>query len=809
MKMAVRKTKAQSCLWIACVVALALLVLPHPAAAGAKTSVTIELKEVSVRAAIKELERSTKMHFVYEDETIDNKKMKVTLSHKDARLKAVMEDFKNQTQLGYEIKGSRNVILLFNAPSTKSSSSSSAHQQPVDSKPPSQMQELRGNVIDAETRDPIGGAMVFIENSSIGTAADANGFFTLSIPAETEILSVQFVGYKKQRVNVKNKATITVGLDYDIAQVEEVVVTGMFERKHNTYSGAVSTIKADDMQRTGSLNVLEAVSQLDPSFQILINDDIGSNPNAMPDIQMRGAASFSDMKDNYTSSPNQPLFIVDGFEQSLQRVMDMDMYRVESVTLLKDATAKAIYGAKGANGVVVIETVKPEAGVLRFSYSFDLNVQTPVLRDYDRTNAREKLEVERLAGMYTSSDPKQQLELDRKYEAINQEILRGVNTDWLAQPTRVGVGQKHSLNMDGGDDRIRYDINLGLNDISGVMKGSYRRTFEGGFNFQYRYKSVVFRNQFTIVTNKGEESPYGSFEDYAKMNPYWRVRDARGHLVDVLGTYERYRGTDLDGDGVTDTEFPIYNPMINATTNYLNQDRYSDITNNFYVEWTLPHGFRLTGRLGVDKRESKGDLFYPSNYGTLDPNSPYNYRGITPDSPNDAYNKRGKYTKTHSDTFKVSSDVTLSYSKTIGQHMFFFNGQYNVSHDKTGSESYTGIGFADNAKSISQAKEYEENGKPVGRDTKTNEMGVVASLNYSYDSRYMVDINYRASASSLFGANNRWGHFWSAGGGVEPTQREIYARREVVRPIQGAWVVWLYWFAKLCNLPFACHLLLL
>lgn len=740
-----------------------LLLLPQMLLATIQEErITLEVHNVTIREFIAQVQKLTKLDIVYASNDIDDSK-RITYRATGKLVTAVLKEGLAGTGLDYKLD--KGIITIFRSVQTVSSPSESSPQQPVPSRSAVSLREIRGEVIDGQTKQPLPSAAVYVENTFIGTATDANGMFLLSIPSDMDIITVQFMGFKSQNVNVKGKTAVTVVLDPDVPQIDEVVVTGMFKRKQNTYSGAVNTIKSEELKRTGSLNVLQAVSQLDPSFQILVNDNMGSNPNVIPDIQMRGAASFSDMKDNYISSPNQPLFIVDGFEQTLQRVMDMDMNRVESVTLLKDATAKAIYGAKGANGVVVIETRKPQAGVLRFSYNFDMNIQAPVLRDYNRTNAREKLEVERLAGMYTSSDPKVQLELYKRYENIYHEVLRGVNTDWLAQPTRVGVGHKHSLTMEGGDDRISYSINLGYNDINGVMKGSFRNTLEGGINFQYRYKSLIFREQFTIVSNKGEESPYGSFEDYAKMNPYWRVRNERGNLVEVLGVYDRYRATDLDGDGVPDAEFRIYNPMLNASTNYLNRNRYADISNNFYVEWSLSHGFKITGRMGINQNTSKGDLFYPSTYGTLDPGSPYNYRAVRPDAPDDAYNKRGRYTKSYDDRFTLSSDVTLNYSKMIGRHLFFFNTQYNISQDRTSMESYTGIGFANNAKSISQAKEYEENAKPFGKDTKTHEMGVVASLNYSFDSRYMLDANYRASASSLFGANNRWGHFWSAGAG--------------------------------------------
>ena len=173
--------------------------------------------------------------------------------------------------------------------------------------------------------------------------------------------------------------------------MEEVVVTGMFTRKADSYTGAVTTIKKEELQRVGNQNILQSLKNIDPSFQVLENNDFGSDPNRVPEIQMRGASSFTDMKDKYQTNPNQPLFIVDGFEQTIEKVMDMDMNRVASITLLKDATAKALYGSKGANGVVVIETLAPEKGKMRVSYTGNLNLQMAYLSSYNLENAAEKL----------------------------------------------------------------------------------------------------------------------------------------------------------------------------------------------------------------------------------------------------------------------------------------------------------------------------------------------------------------------------------------------------------------------------------
>lgn len=182
---------------------------------------------------------------------------------------------------------------------------------------------------------------------------------------------------------------------------------------------------------------------LDPSFKIADNIQFGSDPNRMPDIEIRGKSSIMGLKEEYGTDPNQPLFILDGFETDLQTVSDLNMNRVASVTILKDAASTAIYGSKAANGVVVIETVKPEKGRLRLSYKGDFSLTMADLTDYNLMNANEKIKFEELAGLYTdlTNDPLNQLRLDNLRNERLKEVARGVDTYWLSEPLRTGFVQ--------------------------------------------------------------------------------------------------------------------------------------------------------------------------------------------------------------------------------------------------------------------------------------------------------------------------------------------------------------------------------
>lgn len=690
--------------------------------------VTLNMKNASLSEVFNEIKRQTHLSFMFSNDDLKDIKRK-DVQMKNVTVDEAMKKCLEGTGLEYEL--TNNVVVI-----RKSAAKMEKAQQVT----------LSGTVRDKDGQT-LPGVSVVIKGTSLGGASDIDGKYRFTVPLTKDMILVfSFVGMETKEVVYKGESTLNVTLNSDITEMAEVVVTGIFTRKADSYTGAVTTIKKEELQRVGNQNVLQSLKNIDPSFQVLENNEFGSDPNKVPDIQMRGASNFSDMKDKYQTNPNQPLFIVDGFEQSIEKVMDMDMNRVASITLLKDATAKALYGSKGANGVVVIETVTPEVGKMRVSYSGNLSIQAPDLGSYDLANAAEKLEIERRAGVYTDKlgRPDVQQQYDEKYNEYYKEILRGVDTYWLEKPLRVGVGHKHSLNFEGGDDIIRYSIDFSYNKVAGVMKGSDREVISGGFNFQYRYGKFLFRDQLSVTFNKADESPYGAFSEYAKLNPYWRAYNDDGSIREVMGDYQI---ANMQGS------HPIYNPMINASLNTKTSTSYTDITNNFYAEWDAFEGMKVKGRFGLVSSKNDSEVFLPRDHTS--------FRDISPDSED--YFNRGKYTKGNGTRLDYNVDLSANYSKLFGKHLLFANAQWSISQKKSEMVYFQAQGFANNKMDyITNAKEYVS-GSPYGNESVVRETSVLASVNYSYDDRYLLDATYRANASSLFGADKRWGSFWSAG----------------------------------------------
>src|SRR5690606_2965218 len=209
---------------------------------------------------------------------------------------------------------------------------------------------------------------------------------------------------------------------------------------------------------------------------------------------------------------------------------DMDINRIASVNILKDAAATAMYGSRAANGVLVVTSVPPVPGEMRVSYTMSGGVELPDLSDYNLTNAEEKLEAELAAGVYNLEDVPAEI----RYNDIANRIRRGINTDWLAQPLRNAFNQNHSLVLDGGVETIRYSLNFNHNTNNGAMKGSYRNRTGGGLTIDYRGRKFQLKNQVTYNATRMQESPYGTFSTYTQQQPYEPIFDENGDYLPSL-----------------------------------------------------------------------------------------------------------------------------------------------------------------------------------------------------------------------------------------------------------------------------------
>ena len=691
--------------------------------------ISLNLKNVTYLELFNELHRQTGVRFLYSSDQLENlSRIDVVADRK--KMREVLEDALKETSLTCVFE--EDMVML-----------RERQQQ--------QVSELvvKGLVTDTK-KQPLPGVTVMIKGTSLGTVTDAEGHYVLTIPQRDELVLVfSFVGMNSREVTYKGEKELNVELEEKIAEMDEVVVTGIFQKSQASFTGSATTVTAKELQQFGNRNLLQSLHNIDPSINIIENNAFGSNPNRLPEVQIRGNSSIpnvDELKDQTRVDLNTPLIVLDGFETTLQKLIDINENEVETLTILKDASATAIYGSRGANGVIVITTKKPAMGQLRVSYKGDVNIEIPDLTGYDLLEAREKLELEKRVGLYSKpSNPDQDWRLQRYYSYLLDEVNSEVNTYWLSKPLQTSVGQCHALKVEGGDKSFRYSASLQWNDIRGVMKESYRKTFNGAIQLSYYWKNLKFSNNLMISAGKRQESPYGDFSEYAKMNPYWRTHDENGKILKRLGN-----------SGESDYAFrwsrlPV-NPLYNATLNTYDRGNNTDITNNFMLEWKVLETLDLRGRFGITKNTDETRVFKPADHTDF------------ADYSEDDMFRKGTYAYGISNSFSYEGSLNLAYHQSFGKHLLVAGVDVNLREGRSRSSSFKAEGFTnENFDDISSALQYEKNGKPSGAESTVRSVGFTGNVNYTYDNRYFADLSGRMDGSSQFGSNKRFAPFWAVG----------------------------------------------
>ena len=612
---------------------------------------------------------------------------------------------------------------------------------PVDGQ--EKMIELKGKVIDSYDGYPLIGVSVLVDGTKYGTSTDLDGNYELRIPDVRCEVTFSYVGYDEEvkLYTTKNASSFSkIVLYTNSTELDDVIVTGVYERKKESFTGASATFKSDQLKAVGTNSVLQSLKTLDPSFKMMESTQFGSNPNMMPDIEIRGKTSVMGLKEEYGTDPNQPLFILDGFETTLETIMNLNMNRVASVTILKDAASTAIYGSKASNGVVVIETKAPARGRLQLSYKGDYGLSLADLSDYNLMNAREKLEFETLAGVYKDNTGNifNQLRLDNLRNERLKEIERGVDTYWLSEPVRPGFTHKHNIYAEGGEDKIRYGIGLSYGDVDGVMKGSDRQTVEGNVDLIYRTGKFQFSNKLTIDW-LDTSNPTVSFAEYAYANPYYRKTSADGKVARYLYYPE---------DGVDD--YPVANPLWNAHLNNWDKASGFGFTNNFIFEWFMTEDLRMRAKFGLTRSDEDEQTRLSPLHTQFD---------------NVGETEKGLYSHTQIDQMIYEGDVAVTFGKLFAEkHMVNAVGGFNFSSNSQHVYGYSANGFTDDQfDAPSFANGYPSGEKPSYSETLKRAVSFYVNGGYVYDDRYLADFNYRFDGASMFGTGNRFRNTWSAG----------------------------------------------
>jgi len=714
------------------------------AAVNAQT-VTLKKQNASLEEIIWELKEQTKFVFLYSSADIATVKG-IDIDMQNSQIDAILKKCLEGTDLQFVKENNAIIIRQANGKTAV---------------PQVQSRKITGKVID-EDGNPLPGVAVLIEGTTIGVATDMDGKYDLTCPEMKDIvLKFSYIGMKPKSVVVGNKTVVDVTLESDSQEMDEVVVTGLLNRRKSGFAGTTTVISKQELAKVSTGNIFTTISTLDAGFKIEENNLDGSNPNKLPDFTIRGKGSFQ-------NGSTAPIFILDGFEVTSQKVFDMDINRIESITLLKDASATILYGSRASNGVIVIETTAPKAGKLRVTYDFKPTIAIVDLTDYDLMNAREKLQYEKEAGLYTQeitpgyedNDRREQVELDKAYYNRYKNIVEGVNTYWLSQPVKNAFSHAHSLFVEGGADNVRYGIDASYNQNKGVMKESGRDRFGLGFSLIYRIKDkITIKNYISYAHTHAYNSPYGSFSQYAKLNPYERIYNDNGELIPKLS----------DGDT---------NPLYDALLPNRNFTKDQEFREQLSVDWFICDGLRLKGQMAIVKGETSGEI-YKSPFSAEFLKTTYNSESRVQEYLPIA--ERGYLSMTDGASFSYDGNVTLNYNTLVNEkHIIYAGAGLEVPQNDNNSHGFIMTGFPDDRYSDPAfAIQYKKETKPSSSESKSRAIGFFANGNYSYDDRYFADVSVRIDGSSKFGADKKYAPFWSAGAGWNVHNEKFFKHTKI------------------------------
>ncbi len=606
---------------------------------------------------------------------------------------------------------------------------------------------IEGMVIAEDTKETLIGANIAITDGTqtkagaAGCITNIDGKFSLRVKRKSSI-RVSYIGYEAQSLQItKPDRNMKIILKPGGVNMEEVVVTGISKRKKTSFTGNYITVKGDQLRKMNPNNILKGLQFFDPSFKMVENNKAGANPNAQPEFQMRGDQSFGSlskkpgsmdlMLDNVSSRPNTPLFVLDGFIVPISRILNLDPERVASITILKDAAATSIYGSKASNGVVVVETKVAPDGALTINYSGNLVIETPDLTDYNMMNAQEKLQTEWEAGVY---NPERAQSMN-EYNRYLRNVLGGVNTYWLSQPLRTAIQHRHSLSAAGGTDLFRYTLDLNAGFTPGVMKGSENNNKGVNFSMTYRKNDISVGATINLTENNQENSPYGNFSSYTRLNPYYPTKNANGEYEQVLDNYK--------GSGST----TIVNPLYNATVGIKDKSRNLTIASTLNIEYQATKNLRFSEQLSYTRGMARNEIFLPAEH--------------TKFATETDVILKGEYSKSTGEMTSWSSNFGVNWNLPLDKHLFSVFGNWTISEDKSDYVNLHAKGYPDvHMNDFIFGNKMDDH--PSGTESISRQMGLIGTFSYSYDNRYSFDFNISGEMSSRY-ADHKLTPFWSTG----------------------------------------------
>ena len=673
---------------------------------------SLNFKNETLVEVFKKLEAASDYRFVVD---CDASKYRVTGNLKNESFFTVLNYALSGTPLGYSVSGKQITV--------------------IEKAVMGQGNRVSGVVVSATDGEPLVGAQVRLEGTKVAAVTDVDGAFSLNVaPQRGQKVIVSYIGMKQATQTAA--ANMRIALQSDEQVLSDVVVNGFFTRKKQTFTGAARSMSGDEILSVSPNNLMQTLASLDPALNITQNNASGSNPNVVPDLVIRSTTSLAT---NNEVGLNAPLIVIDGVEQTLTALYDLDINDIERVDILKDASATALYGENAANGVIVIERKRVTQSPLRIRYTLTPQISFADLSSYDVCNAAQKLELERLAGLYKSNTGG----LDQSYYDKLALVSSGVDTDWKSKPIRNSFSHDHSLSLSGRGSGLDYNIKANYSATNGVMKDDGRNRYGMDVYLSYTaVKDLVLTLRASHQQVDVNNSKYGNFSDYLLANPYDSPYDEKGNLRSKLS-------------------YDMNNPLYEASLSSFSKSQTRTQLISLDARYNILPNFYVTAQASYSTAKGTADVF-------LSPES-NNYATVT------TLSQKGKYELTNNSSDEWSTKVVANYIHSFDKEgtMLTLNLGGEAKHADSHSSTLIGTGFLSDAMAdMAYATAYPSYGGPTGSQDVSASCGAFLAANFMWKNRYVVDGSYRVSGSSKFGSNHRYAPFWSVGLGYNVHNEE-------------------------------------
>jgi len=731
--------------FIAKIILLSLFLTAFALNASAQ-KVTLSFQNETFEKVLSSIKQQTGLSLVFSEQLVDLNR-KVSIDVNSIQVEDALKQLLKGTNLNFEIKNNKLYFVEKKGTEPKSE--------------PKLSKKITGLVTDSKG-EPIIGASVFLRGSNTGTITNIDGTFSLEVQDQSEI-TISYIGYKQSFLKIGKSNNYKIILEEDSKALDEVVVVGYGTQKRSDLTGAVTTVKTSDLVKTSDASISQLLKGKAAGVTVLSTN---AGPGGGVDIRVRGASSIA--------AGNEPLYVIDGFPISNSTLEpgsptqysqgdrnplnSLNPNDVESIEILKDASATSIYGARASNGVILITTKRGNKG-LKLNYDGSYTTQV-ISQPFEMLNAHDYMLESNLLlkedwlrtnkiAPFGTTDPSTASTYTPRYTQTQIDNA-GVGTNWWQQITRPGIVNNHNISVTYGNDQIRSYASLGYYRNDGVIKGSAMERISTKINLDWTINKFItsgFSFMGSLINNNNIQAGNGEWGD-------------SGMLMSALLFDPTVSVKDQNGN---------YNEM-SAYTNMPNPVSFLDVSDNtkqtrnltnFFLAMTPIKDLSLKVSIGDDNQSSVRKIYYPKTFLV-------------------GYLKNGEGSIGQLNEDDILFDAVATYKFKLKEHNF--NTMLGYSYQKFNGDGYSlyATNFFTDAFTYNNMNAASD--KPVIGSY--SNMSVLASyfgrINYTYKERYLLTVNARYDGSDKFGTNNKWGFFPSASVGWRITEEPFMKKLDKI-----------------------------